>query len=108
MTFLTVDTADQDTVGADGVSKGLNEVFIAAILLAGCSEQAERAVVEAIETLGDEEGPRQPPPTVSWLPIQLRGVLLLPRDLRHAFVLRLLLALPQRHSFTDRSRWATP
>jgi hypothetical protein len=38
----------------------------------------------------------------------LRGVLLLPRDLRHAFVLRLLLALPQRHSFTDRSRWATP
>ena len=55
MTFLTVDTANQDTVDANGVSKGLDEVFIAAILLTGCAEQAERAVVEAIQTLGDDE-----------------------------------------------------
>jgi hypothetical protein len=117
MTFLTANTANQDTVHANGVNKSLDEVFIAAILLAGCTEQAERVVVEAIETLGDdeisedmllqatisaavkpemmadEEGPRQPQPTVSWLPIQLRRVLLLPKDLRQAFVLRLLLGM---------------
>jgi len=157
MTFLTVARANQDTLDANGVSKVLNEMFIAAILLTGCTERAERAVVEAIETLGeddvsehmvlqatiraavkpemmaDEESPRQPQPTVSRLPIQLRQVLLLPRDLRQAFVLRLLLGMPrdqcsrllrldggkldehvgqaaiflgQRHSLTDRPRWA--
>ena len=119
MTFLTVAGANQDTLDANGVSKGLNEMFIAAILLTGCTERAERAVVEVIETLGeddvsgdmvlqvtiraavkpemmaDEEGPRQPQPTVSWLPIQLRRVLLLPRALRQAFVLRLLLGMPR-------------
>ena len=55
MTFLTVDRATQDTVDANGVSKGLDEVFIAAILLAGSTEQAERAVVEAIAALGGDE-----------------------------------------------------
>ena len=50
MTFLTVDTANQDTVKLNGVSKGLDGVFIAAILLTGSAEQAERAVVETIET----------------------------------------------------------
>jgi hypothetical protein len=119
MTFLTVAGANQDTLDANGVSKGLDEVFIAAILLTGCTEGAERVVVEAIETLGDdeisedmvlqatisgavkpemmtnEECPRQPQPTVSWLPIQLRRVLLLPSDLRQAFVLRLLLGMPR-------------
>ena len=109
MTFLTV-AANQDTLDAIGVSQGLNEMFIVAILLTGCIERAERAVVEAMETLGeedlsghmvlqatiraavkpemmaDEESPRQPQPTVSWLPIQLRRVLHLPRDLRQALV----------------------
>jgi len=55
MTFLTVDTANQDTVKLNGVSKGLDGVFIAAILLTGSAEQAERAVVETIETLGGDE-----------------------------------------------------
>ncbi|MCU1301918.1 MAG: hypothetical protein JWQ87_2202 [Candidatus Sulfotelmatobacter sp.] len=119
MTFLTVDGANRYTSNANGVSEGLNEMFIAAILLTGCTERAERAVVEGIETLGeddvsvhtvlqtiiraavnpemmaDEEGLRQSQPAVSWLPIQLQRVLLLPRDLRHAFVLRLLLGLPR-------------
>jgi DNA-directed RNA polymerase specialized sigma24 family protein len=157
MTSLTVDTADQDTLDTNGVGESLNEVFIAAVLLTGSADRAERAVVEGIETLAgddvsehmvlqatiraafkqemmsDEEGPRQPQRAVSWLPIQLQRVLLLPRDLRHAFVLRLLLGLTrdecsrllqldngkldeyvaqaatflaQRKSFTDRSQWA--
>jgi hypothetical protein len=157
MTFLMVDRANQDTSAAKGVSERLNEMFIAAMLLTGCTERAERAVVDAIDALGeddisghmvlqatiraavtpgltaDEEGPWQPQPAVSWLPIQLRRVLLLPRDLRHAFVLRLLLGMPrdqcsrllelddgkldehvrqaaiflaQRHSYAAGSRWA--
>jgi hypothetical protein len=157
MTFLTVERANQNTADGNGVSKALDEVFIAAILLTGCTELAERAVGEAIETLGDNEisedmvlrgtisaavtpemmagneGSRQPQPTVSWLPVPLRRVLLLPRNLRQAFVLRLLLGMPrdrcsqllrlderkldehvrqaaiflsQGHSFTDRPRWA--
>ena len=55
MTFLTVAGANQDTLDANGVSKGLNEMFIAAILLTGCTERAERAVVEVIETLGEDD-----------------------------------------------------
>ena len=46
------------------------------------------------ETMADEESPRQAQPAVSWLPIQLRRVLLLPRNLRQPFVLRLLLGMP--------------
>jgi hypothetical protein len=154
MTFLTVDKAHQETLAANRVSESLNEIFTAAILLTGSAERAECAVLEGIETLGeddvsehmvlqatiraavkpemmaDEESPWEPQPAVSWLPIQLRRVLVLPLDLRHAFVLRLLLGLPrdqcsrllqlddgtldehvgqaaivlaQRHSFTDRS-----
>jgi hypothetical protein len=118
MTFLTADRANQDTSDANGVGQGLNEMFIAAILLTGCTERAERAVVEGIELgeddlskhmvlqatiraavkpemMDDEAGPSQPQQAVSWLPIQLQRVLLLPRDLRHAFVLRLLLGLPR-------------
>jgi hypothetical protein len=155
MTFLTVEKAYQDPLDANGVSESLNETFTAAILLTGSAELAECAVLAGIEALGaddvsehmvlqatiraalnpelmaDEEGPWDPQLGVSWLPIQLRRVLLLPRDLRHAFVLRLLLGLPrdqcsrllqldggkldehvgqaatflaQRDSFTDRSR----
>jgi len=118
MIFLTVAGPNQETLSASGVSTGLNEIFIAAILLTGCTERAERAVVDGIETLGedgisedtvlqatiraalkqetmaDEESPRQAQPAVSWLPIQLRRVLLLPRNLRQPFVLRLLLGMP--------------
>jgi hypothetical protein len=45
MTFLTADRANQDTSDANGVGQGLNEVFIAAILLTGCTEGAEHALV---------------------------------------------------------------
>ena len=119
MTFLTVEKGYQDTFNAKGASQGLNETFTAAILLTGSAERAECAVLQGIETLSeddvsehmvlqatiraavkpemvaDEESPWEPQPAVSWLPIQLQRVLLLPRDLRHAFVLRLLLGLPR-------------
>jgi hypothetical protein len=118
MTFLTVEKAYQDTLDAIGVSEGLNETFTAAILLTGSAERAECAVLKGIETLGDdvsetmvlqatiraalkpemtadEEGPSGPQPGAAWLPIQLRRVLLLPRNFRQAFVLRLLLGLPR-------------
>ena len=62
MIFLTVAGPNQETLSASGVSTGLNEIFIAAILLTGCTERAERAVVDGIETLGEdgksEEYPR--------------------------------------------------
>jgi hypothetical protein len=119
MTFLTVDVADQDMLDAHGVSESLNEMFTVAILLTGNADRAECAVLEGIETLDrgpapagavfqatiraaitpamtpDEEEARQDLPGVSWLPIELQRVLLLPKCLRHVFVLRLLLGLPR-------------
>lgn len=118
MTFLTVDVADQGTLDANGVSESLNEMFTAAILLTGNADRAECAVLKGVETLDRgpasagtafhatiraamtpamtcEEEVRQDPAGVSWLPIELQRVLLLPKDLRHVFVLRLVLGLPR-------------
>jgi hypothetical protein len=119
MTFLTVDVTDQDTLDANGVGESLNEMFTVAILLTGNADRAECAVLEGIKTLdrgpvsagavfqatiraaitqammpGEEEA-REHLPGVSWLPIELQRVLLLPKGLRHVFVLRLLLGLPR-------------
>jgi hypothetical protein len=108
---------DRDgTVSANSACDVLHKIFTAALLLTGSAARAERAVVEAIETLMDHvsassifqatiriavspqiiggaelSGEQELP--ASWLPLELQRVLLLPRDDRHAFVLRLLLGL---------------
>ncbi len=119
MTFLTVDATDQDTLDANGVGESLNEMFTVAILLTVNADRAECAVLEGLKTLGrgpvskaavfqatlraaitqamtpGEEEAREHVVGVSWLPIELQRVLLLPKGLRHVFVLRLLLRLPR-------------
>jgi len=119
MTCLAVDKAHRNTLDAIGVSESLNEMFTTSLLLTGSAERAERAVLEGIETMGQDhvsahvvlkatiraavapevmtgrEAFWEREPAVSRLPIELRRVLLLPTFLRHAFVLRLLLGLPR-------------
>ncbi len=118
MTFLTVDRADGDsTLETNSMSEALQQTFTAALLLTGNSERAERSVLEAIRTRGQDQlsahgvfeaairiavspelraepersGEQEPP--IPWLPVELQHVLVLPKDFRHAFVLRLLLGL---------------
>jgi hypothetical protein len=119
MTCLAVDKAHRNTLDATGVSEGFNEIFTTSLLLTGSAERAERAVLKGIETLSQDrlsadvvlratiraavapevttgkETVSERELVVSRLPIELRRVLLLPRSLRHAFVLRLLLGLPR-------------
>jgi hypothetical protein len=119
MKCLKIDVSDQNTLDANGVSKSLNEIFTVALLLTGNPARAEFALLDGIETLdrGDasagavmqatiraaitsetnsgKEESREHLPGVSWLPLELQQVMLLPKGLRHVFVLRLLLGLPR-------------
>ncbi len=119
MTFLTAGATDQDMLDVNGVNESLNEMFTVAILLTGSADRAECSVLEGLKTLDrgpvskaavfeaiiraaitpatmpGEEKAREPLVGVSWLPIELQRVLLLLSDLRHVFVLRLLLGLPR-------------
>ena len=120
MTFLKSYQGDAiGTLDANNVSESFHETFTAALLLTGSSMRAEASVVEAIRTTipcnvstsavfeaairiavarevidGEERSCEQEPP-VSWLPPELRRVMLLAKIDRQAFVLRLLLGLPR-------------
>jgi DNA-directed RNA polymerase specialized sigma24 family protein len=100
-------------------SESLWMTFITAILLTGSVEQAETAMLEGIRSLDidatlEEEllptivsaamdprqwsarrSPEEMAQAASLLPVELQRVLRLPTDLRHCFVLRLLLAMPR-------------
>jgi DNA-directed RNA polymerase specialized sigma24 family protein len=88
----------------------LPKAFLLALLLTGGIEAAEAAVLDAIaalefdydpgvsllpETVKSAVGRRSdfPEQAFSLLPIELRRLLLLPRDNRHCFVLRILLGM---------------
>ena len=95
---------------------GLQEALTAALLLTGTAEEAERVVLESIGTLGGpsgydlfhvtlrtavvaaktpcDEGVDVSGRTLTSLPNELRRVLSLRANLRHCFVLRILLGLP--------------
>jgi DNA-directed RNA polymerase specialized sigma24 family protein len=109
----------QNVTACADASKSLWMIFIVAILLTGSVKHAETAMLEGIRSLDidatpEEEllpmivsaamDPRQwsgpgPPEEMahaaSLLPVELQRVLRLPIDLRHCFVLRLLLAMPR-------------
>jgi hypothetical protein len=98
-------------------SECLHQMFTTALLLTGSSKRTEGSVVEAIgtatlgsgspstvfeeairiavtpEVIGHEERSWEPEPPVSWLPLELRRVMLLSETDRHPFVLHLLLGL---------------
>jgi hypothetical protein len=120
MMFLRSDQGDAvRTLDTNSLSDALHEMFTGALLLTGSSVRAERSVVEAIGTAipcnvsasavfeaairiaatpevidGEERSCEQEPP-VSWLPPELRRVMLLSKTDREAFVLRLLLGFPR-------------
>lgn len=109
----------QNVTACTGLSESLRMTFVTAILLTGSVKHAEMAMLEGIRSLDidatlEEElllsivsaalGPRQwsgrrPPEEMAYasslLPVELQRVLRLPIDLRHCFVLRLLLAIPR-------------
>ena len=100
-------------------SESLWMTFITAILLTGSVKHAETAMLGGIRSLDIDATPeeellpmivsaamdprqwsgRRPPEEMvyaaSLLPVELQRVLRLPMDLRHCFVLRLLLAMPR-------------
>ena len=119
MTFLR--SGQRDAIGtleANRAGESLREMFTIALLLTGSSKRAEGIVAEAIgtaipcngsastvfeeviriavtpEVIDYEERSCEQEPPVSWLPPELRRVMLLSKTHRHAFVLRLLLGLP--------------
>jgi DNA-directed RNA polymerase specialized sigma24 family protein len=109
----------QNVTACADTSKSLWMTFIMAILLTGSVKHAEMAMLEGIRSLDidvtpEEErlptiisaamdprqwsGPRLPEEmahAASLLPVELQRVLRLPMDLRHCFVLRLLLPMPR-------------
>lgn len=96
---------------------GLGRAFRTALLLTASAERAEAAVLEAIATMDPlefsdeallreamaasitsrfpEAGVEEQEHGSSLLPLALRGILRLPRDLRQCFVLRVLVGLPR-------------
>jgi DNA-directed RNA polymerase specialized sigma24 family protein len=108
-----------DVTACTDTSESLRMTIVAAILLTGSVKHAETAMLEGIRSLDidatlEEEllpsivsaamDPRQwsgrrPPEEMAYasslLPVELQRVLRLPMDLRHCFVLRLLLAMPR-------------
>jgi hypothetical protein len=97
----------------------LDRTFTTALLLTGSAERAEEAILESIRSLELDDAPVdalfrgavnasiQPRNEIaeqrreelehasSILPAELRRVLLLPQDLRHCYVLRLLAGFPR-------------
>ena len=120
MTLTMVHRAKRmSTRGAHRGSEGLHTVFVAALLLTGRADRAEWSVLEGISTVDGgntstrnileatlrvavnqtmtmgEETSEERKAAASWLPMELQRVLVLPMDLRRAFVLRSLLGLPR-------------
>lgn len=117
MTFLNVGQQHGNGLNEE-TSEAVQRVFFAALLLTGSAARAERAIREGIAEMGMDKvsgeavlhatvraaiAPRvsrrrerfgRQDLTSSSLPRELRRVLLLPMDLRHCFVLRLLVGLP--------------
>jgi hypothetical protein len=117
MAFLNV-VQDHGNEPDAETGEAFQKMFIAALLLTGSAAGAECSILEGIKTLdqGEVSGAALLYASVraavlpqmamcrerfwiqdscaSGLPIELRRVLLLREDLRHAFVLRLLVGLP--------------
>ena len=103
-----------EQVSVDGP---LAKAFFSALLLTRSTQRAEAAVLESIESLAPDESfdeailrsaihasitahaqaellsPQELEAAFAAVPLELRGVLALPADLRHCFVLRILLQL---------------
>lgn len=102
-----------------GARAAFQKLFIAALLLTGSAAKAELSILEGIETFDGKASSNArlratlnaaiaPRETIHreisgaqdlstlGLPVELRRVLLLPENLRHCFVLRLLVGLPLR------------
>jgi hypothetical protein len=118
MAFAKVDQEYGNEPDA-GTRDAFQKLFIAALLLTGSAAKAELSILEGIRTSGGKTSSNallhatlnaaiSPRETIhreisgaqdlstSGLPVELRRVLLLPENLRHCFVLRLLVGLPLR------------
>jgi DNA-directed RNA polymerase specialized sigma24 family protein len=109
----------QNVTACADTSESLSMTFVTAILLTGSVKHAETAMLEGIRSLDIDATPeaellptivsaamdprqwsgRRAPEEIAYasslLPLELQRVLRLPIDLRHCFVLRLLLAMPR-------------
>ena len=110
-------TSDEVDDAAPMTNEGLGRAFRTALLLTASAERAEAAILEGIRVIdpfdvSDQsllretitasitakihgEQVEESEQGSSWLPLDLRRVLRLSRNLRHCFVLRVLVGLPR-------------